>query len=988
GFPTDRGWDLDRLYDPDPDNPGTTYVRRGGFLSGVADFDPGFFGMGPREALLIDPQQRLLLEVTWEALEGAGIDPVSLRGSQTGVFVGCGAIEYTQMLVGVPGTGALFTGGSGSVVSGRLSYTFGLEGPAMTIDTACSSSLVALHQAVLALRAGECPLALVGGVAAMLTPIVFVDVNKQRGLAADGRCKAFAEAADGVGCSEGVGVLALERLADARANGHPVLATIRGSAINQDGASNGISAPSGPSQERMIRQALANAGCGPTDVDAVEAHGTGTLLGDPIEAGALLATYGRERETPLRLGSIKSNIGHTAAASGVAGVIKMVLALQAGVLPKTLHVDRPSSRIDWEAGSVELLTEAEPWLANGRPRRAGVSSFGVSGTNVHVILEEAPVQVAEPAPGGGSTGEGAGHERSEPAPAAALPLVLSAKSEPALRDMARNLAARMREKDEPAPLDLAFTLATARPSMRQRAAVVGGDREQLRERLEAFAASGGEAEGACAGSTRGEMPPVFLFAGYGSQWEGMTVELLDSSPVFAAALRECDEALSAHIEWRVEDVLRRRPGAPELNAPEVGSQALFATSIALAKLWIASGVMPARVVGHSQGEVVAAHIAGGLSLEDAAHVAVARNRALVKLVGAGAMASVGMSAADLRPRLERFGEELSIAAVNGPTATVVSGAGGPLDQLLAECAAAGARTRKVPGAVAASHSVQVEPLREELLAELATISPRQGELPFHSTVTGEALDTARLDAEYWYRNVRRTVLFEPVVRSLLEGGCGALLEVSPHPVLGIGLREIVESSTAGEGAATVLGTLRRGEGGPERFALSLGEAWASGVEVDWGPFFAEYAAQPVSLPTYPFQRRRYLLDAPVVGGDASGAGLGDPDHPLLAAEIDSPAGQGLQLSGRLTAEAAPWLGDRTVFGEVMFPAAAQLELALSAARAAGLPGIERLDLEAPLVLPAGDAAQLRIGIGEPDADGRRELTIHSRSQQPDGELAP
>jgi acyl transferase domain-containing protein/thioesterase domain-containing protein/acyl carrier protein len=975
-FPADRGWDLDRLYDPDPDNLGTTYVRCGGFLNEMADFDPGFFGMGPREAPLIDPQQRLLLEVTWEALERAGIDPGALRGSQTGVFVGCGAVEYSQMLSGVPGTGALITGGSGSVVSGRISYTFGLEGPAMTVDTACSSSLVALHQAVLALRAGECPLALAGGVAAMLTPIAFIDVNKQRGLAADGRCKAFADVADGVGFSEGVGVLALERLADARANGHPVLATIRGSAVNQDGASNGIAAPSGPSQERVIRQALANAGCAPADVDAVEAHGTGTLLGDPIEAGAVLATYGKERETPLRLGSIKSNIGHAAAASGVAGVIKMVLALREGVLPKTLHVDRPSSQIDWEAGSVELLTEAEPWVANGRPRRAGVSSFGVSGTNVHVILEEAPpAQEAKP--------EG---ERTEPPLADALPLVLSAKSVPALRDSARNLAARLRE-EEPALLDVAFSLATARPLLARRAAVIGGDRARLLERLDALAL-GSEAEGVGEGSARGAERPVFVFPGSGSQWPGMGLELLDASPLFATELGRCDELLAGELGWSAEAVLRGAEGAPPLETPEVSVLVLFAISVALAKLWRACGVEPKGVVGHSQGEVTAAHIAGALSLDEAVRVAVVRTMALRKLVGAGAIASVGLSAAALGPRLERFEGRLGIAGLNGPGASTVSGDIEPLDELLAELEAEGVRARKVPGAVAASHSAQVEPLRAEIVEGLASLRPRSGEIPFYSTVTGEVLDTAELDAEYWFRNARQAVLLEPAVRALVDGGCRALLEISPHPVLGIGMREIVEDSAAGEGSAAVLGTLRRGEGGPQRFALSLGEAWANGVEVDWDAFFAGTDAQRVSLPTYPFQRRRYLLDAPPAARDASGTGLGDPEHPLLAAAIESPTGEELQLSGRLTSEAVPWLGDQTVFGEVLLPAAAQLELALAAARTVGLAGVEKLDLKEPLILLDGSAAQLRVGVGEPDAEGRRELSIYSRPQSEDGESAP
>ena len=980
-FPADRGWDLERLYHPDPDNPGTSYVRDGGFIAGATEFDPGFFGIGPREAPLIDPQQRLLLEVTWEALEDAGLDPAALRGTQTGVFAGAGAADYSRLLAAAPpGAGALITGGSSSVISGRVSYTLGLEGPAMTIDTACSSSLVALHLAVGALRGGECPLALVGGVAVMATPSGFVDLNRQRGLAPDARCKAFAEAADGTGFSEGVGVLLLERLADAQANGREVLAVVRGSAVNQDGASNGLTAPNGPSQERVIRQALANAGLAAAEVDAVEAHGTGTPLGDPIEAGALLATYGRERERPLKLGSIKSNIGHTAAAAGVAGVIKVALALRAGVLPKTLHVDRPTSSVDWDSGAVELLTEAHSWEANGHPRRAGVSSFGVSGTNVHVILEEAP-----PASAAGEDPVGAGDAGAErqPLPGPA-PVVLSAKSAPALREAAGNLAALLRADPGCEPRDLAYSLATARPRFGHRAALVAEGREQLLARLGALAA-GAEAEGVARGSVRAEQRPAFLFAGYGSQWEGMAVELLDSSPSFAAQLRRCDEALSAHLEWSVEDVLRGGRGAPELNAPAVGSQVLFAVSIALARLWIACGVEPGAVVGHSQGEVVAAHIAGGLSLEDAARVAVLRNRALVKLVGAGAIASIGLSAAKLGPRLERCGGQVELAAINGPASSVVSGDIEPLDALLAECAAEGIRTKKVPGAVAASHSAQVESLREELLESLASIEPRSGATPFHSTVTGGVLDTAELDAEYWYRNARQTVLFEPVVRDLLARGTRTLLEVSPHPVLGIGLREIVETAEGSQASAAVLGTLRRGEGGSRRFAQSLAEAWAGGVEVGWERFFSGSGAARVKLPTYPFQRSRYWLEDRIDAGDAGAAGLADPGHPLLAAAIDSPDREGLQLAGRLSAAGAPWLADHRVLGEVVLPAAAHLELALTAARALGSGAVEELTIEAPLVLPDGGAVQLRVAVGGPSPEGRRELTIHSRPQPPAGE---
>jgi acyl transferase domain-containing protein/thioesterase domain-containing protein/acyl carrier protein len=982
-FPTDRGWDLERLYYPDPDHPGTTYVREGGFLAEATEFDPGFFGIGPKDAALIDPQQRLMLEVAWETLEDAGVDPSSLRGSSTGVFVGAATGDYTSLLgQASDGTGAVISGGSSSVISGRLSYTLGLEGPAMTVDTACSSSLVALHLAVRALRGGECRLALAGGVLVSSTPLTLLDVNRQRGLAADGRCKAFAEAADGAGFAEGAGALLLERLEDARTRGREVLATIRGTAVNQDGASNGLAAPNGPAQERVIRQALADAGLGAAEIDAVEAHGTGTPLGDPIEAGALLATYGRERERPLKLGSIKSNIGHTAAAAGAAGVIKMTLALRAGVLPKTLHVDRPSSKIEWGAGAIELLAEAQPWPANGRPRRAGISSFGVSGTNVHVILEEAPPpDPAEPV--AAAEGQDSGAAEGDAVLSGVAPLVLSAKSESALRDAARRLAERLRAEPDLEPRDAAFSLATRRPRFDQRAGVVGSSREQLLERLAALAA-GAETEGACRGEGRGQGRPVFLFPGYGSQWNGMAAELLASSPFFAARLRECDEALQPHVGWSAEAILRDADGQPSLETPEVSVLVLFAISVSLAKLWRACGVEPAAVVGHSQGEVAAAHIAGGLSLEDAARVAVVRTMGLRGLVGAGSMAAFALPAAELRSRLARFEGRLELAAVNGPGASVVSGEIEPLEELLAECKAEGVKARRVPGAVVASHSVQVEALRDELLGELAGLRPRSGEVPLYSTVTGGLLDTATLDASYWFRNARQPVLLEPVVRDLVEGGHRALLEVSPHPVLGIALRETAESSTGGA-ATAVLGTLRRGEGGAERFALSLAEAWASGAEVEWESFFAGSGAAPAALPTYPFQRRRCWLDgAAAATGDVDGAGLEDPGHPLLAAAIDSPSGGGLQLSGRLSAASAPWLAGHIALGEVVLPTAAHVELALAAARAVGLGGVDELRVEAPLVLPEGETAQLRVEVGEARADGRRDLAIHSRPRREAG----
>ncbi|HXS32743.1 MAG TPA: type I polyketide synthase [Solirubrobacterales bacterium] len=969
-FPADRGWDLERLYDPDPDNVGTTYVRDGGFVEGATDFDPVFFGISPREALLIDPQQRLLLEASWEALEYGGIDPRGLRGSQTGVFAGAGTSDYAPAVIAASaGAGALIVGTSSSVVSGRVSYSFGFEGPAMTVDTACSSSLVAMHLAIQALRGGECPLALAGGVAVMCTPVGHVDLNSSRGLAPDGRCKAFAEGADGTGFSEGVGVLVLERLSEARRNGHRVLAVVRGSAINQDGASNGLSAPNGPSQERVIRQALANAGLAPQEIDLVEAHGTGTPLGDPIEAGALFATYGRDRERPLRLGSVKSNIGHTAAAAGAAGVIKLVMAMQAGVLPKTLHADHPSSQIDWSSGSIELLAEAEPWEVDERPRRAAVSSFGVSGTNVHLILEQAPAEE-------GGLDEADEADASSPPLPGVTPIVISAKTEAALRDSAAQLASHLEARPDLEPLDVGFSLATMRPRFEHRAVALAADRAELTEQL-ATLAQGGEATAAWRGVARREGRPAFLFPGFGSQWDGMAVELLGSSPFFATQIGQCQEALEPYVEWSIEGVLRGSEGSPPLSDTDVSSLVLFAIMISLAKLWRACGVEPAAVAGHSQGEVVAAHIAGGLSLDDAARVAALRNKALRRLLGLGSLASIALPAAELEPRLRRRSGELELAAVNGPAATVVSGEVEPLEELVAECKAEGVRARKVPGTVVASHSAQVESLREELLDSLAPISPRSGETPFYSTVTAELLDTAELDAAYWYRNARHTVLLEPTVRRLIDRDIQALVEVSPHPVLAVGLQQTLEAATGDPNSVAVLGTLRRDEGGGDRFARSLAEAHAAGVDVEWGSFFDGAEARPVTLPTYPFQRRRLWLESTATAGDAGAAGLGDAAHPLLGATIEFPDDERLQLSGRLSRSSHPWLADHKVLGEAAVPSSALVEVTLAAAAAIGVEGVEELTLEAPLTLPDSGAVQIRIGIDEP-LEGKRVLAVHSR----------
>ncbi|XRQ09183.1 SDR family NAD(P)-dependent oxidoreductase [Actinomadura welshii] len=989
GPPPERGWDLDAVYDPDPDREGTTYCREGGFIDDIAGFDPEFFGISPREAIATDPQHRLLLETSWEAFERAGIDPRTLRGGSTGVFVGTISQDYQDLLrrTGENFEGRLMTGNAASISSGRVSYVFGLEGPAVTLDTGCSSSLVALHLAMRSLRSGECSLALAGGVTVMTTPDCFVDFSRQRGLAADGRCKAFSAAADGMGFAEGVAMLLVERLSDARRNGHPVLAVVRGSAINQDGASNGLTAPNGPSQQRVIRAALADAGVTAAEVDAVEAHGTGTRLGDPIEAQALLATYGQGREKPLLLGSLKSNIGHTQAAAGVAGVMKMVLAMRHGVLPRTLHAEERTAQVDWSAGAVELLTEPAAWPAGDRPRLAAVSSFGISGTNAHLILEEAP-----------ETDPPADAPADPPADAApAVPWVLSAKSPQAVRDRARELAAHVRAADGIDATDIGCTLGVGRAAMDHRAAVVGADRDEFLAGLDALAEER-VAGGVFEGHGEGGEGPVFVFPGQGSQWSGMAAELMATSPVFAERLGECAAALSPHIDWSLVDVLRGAPDAPPLDRVDVVQPALFAVMVSLAALWRAQGVEPAAVVGHSQGEIAAACVAGALSLADAARIVALRSRALTRLAGRGAMASVALPARDVRERLitwsERTGRDgrLSLAAVNGPGSVVVSGDAAAVEEFAAGCRDEGVRVRVIPVDYA-SHSADVEEIRDELLRVLEPITPRAPEIPFHSTVGGAV--SRAMDAEYWYRNLRETVEFEPATRALLDAGHRLFIEVSPHPVLITGLQETLHN--AGVGGA-VVGTLRRGESEHARFCASLAEAWTRGAPVDWDAYFADSGARTVELPTYPFQRRPFWPRTSGAPADVASAGLGALDHPLLGAAVDIAgggpvlaaggglvlAGGGLVVTARWSVRTHPWLADHAVSGVVLVPGTALLETVIRAGDELGCGRVEELALHAPLVLPEGADVQVQLTVGEPDDAGARPVAVHSR---PAGEAA-
>jgi candicidin polyketide synthase FscB len=969
GLPADRGWDLDTLYDPDPDHEGTTYALEGGFLTAAADFDAEFFGISPREAVAMDPQQRLLLEVAWEALERAGIDPVTLRGSATGVFAGAFGMEY-QALLDKAREQYRFTGIASSVVSGRVSYALGLEGPAVTIDTACSSSLVAMHLAAQALRGGECSLALAGGVTVIATPTPFVEFSRLRGLAPDGRCKAYADAADGMGHAEGVGLVVLERLSDARRNGHKVLAVVRGSAVNQDGASNGLTAPNGPSQQRVIRAALASAGLGPAEVDVVEGHGTGTRLGDPIEAQALIATYGQDRDRPLLLGSVKSNIGHTAAAAGVAGVIKMVLAMEHGVVPPTLHVDAPSSHVDWSAGTVQLATEPVRWPDAGRPRRTGISSFGISGTNAHLILE-APPELEPESPAGG-----------EPEPAAAvLPWVLSGRSRGAVREQAGRLAAYVRGAgDGTGVADIGYSLAVTRSAMGHRAAVVAGDREGFLAGLDAVAA-GQDWPGVIQGTGGGSGGPVFVFPGQGAQWAGMAVGLLGSSPVFAGRLAECAAALAPHVGWSLLEVLSGAGDAPPLERVDVVQPALFAVMVSLAAMWQAHGVEPAAVAGHSQGEIAAACVAGALSLDDAARVVALRSRALLALAGDGAMASVALGEAAVRERLASPGGQVSVAAVNGPASVVVSGTAAAVADLIAACERDGIRARKILVDYA-SHSAQVEQIREELLTVLAPVTPRPAAIPFYSTVTGTLIDTTGMDAAYWYANLRQTVQFEQASRTLLDAGYLVFIEVSPHPVLATGLAETIEDADA---AAAVTGTLRHDDGGPDRFMLSLASAWAHGAPVDWDACYAGTGARRVDLPTYPFQHQRFWPRPAADGGDVASAGLEPTGHPLLGAAVALAGGDGLVATARWSLRTHPWLADHALSGVVLVPGAVLVEVVIRAGDELGYGRIADLTLHTPLLLPRHGGVQVQIVVGESQEPGRRPVEVYARPVAPAGE---
>ncbi len=964
-------WDIDAYYDPDPGAPGKMYTRHGGFLSGIDRFDPAFFEISPREAVNMDPQQRLLLETSWEALERAGIPPGSLMDSHVGVFVGVMSHEYLAL----QGSdlerrdGYVTTGSLGSVASGRISYALGVRGPSMTIDTACSSSLVATHLACQALRAGECELALAGGATVVLTPSLFVEFSRLRGLSRDGRCKSFDAAADGVIWSEGCGVLVLKRLRDAQRDGDRVLAVIAGSAVNQDGRSQGLTAPSGLAQKDVIRRALASAKLQPADIDYVEAHGTGTRLGDPIEMQALGAVLqeGRDPARPVVVGSLKSNIGHAQAAAGVGGVIKTLLALEHEVIPPSLHFREPSPHIRWSELPVRVAVEAVAWPRTPeRPRVAGISSFGISGTNAHLLLREAPPEPAPvPAP-----------------PRAAELLVVSARSDAALAQAASELGAYLRSHDDVPLGALAATLARGREHHPHRLAVVARSQD---EAVRALAAARPGRAAARAGGDK----LAWLFTGQGSQWPGMGRGLAADWPVFRRELDRICRALDAHLPRPLFDVMWGDGEDAELLDQTAYTQpALFALEVALAALWRSWGVRPDVLIGHSVGEIAAAHVAGVFTLDDAARLVTARGRLMQALPAGGVMVAVAAPEAVVADAVAAARHEVSIAVVNAPESVVISGAGAAVERIAASLTAAGARTARL--AVShAFHSPLMDPMLDDLRRIARSIRYRAPELMLVSNVSGAFASDEVRSADYWVEHVRRAVRFADGVRAARASGVRFFVELGPRPTLTHLARACLGADRSEVLAPVLIASAPRAADLAETAAAldALGTLHVHGAPIDWAGVFSTHGRgqdRVADLPTYPWQRGRYWVDpagdpraAAVPAGMA--AGMAIVEHPLLSATLERPDGGEHLFTAELSLARAPWLADHRVHGAVVFPGTGFVELALAAGQRLGTTELLQLTLAAPLTLHA--AVPVQLWVQGPDALGRRRFALYGRNAE-------
>ncbi|MCX5612933.1 SDR family NAD(P)-dependent oxidoreductase [Streptomyces sp. NBC_00047] len=958
--PADR-FDIEAFYDADPDAEGRTYARHASFLDDVAHFDAAFFGISPREAEPMDPQHRLLLEAAWTSLEDAGIRPRELRDSRTGVFVGAGVGEYGKYRQGgAPDTYTL-TGTLPSFNAGRLSYHLGLQGPALSVDTACSSSLVALHLACEALRSDECELALAGGVQVLADPGAFIALSRSHALSPDGRSKTFSAEADGYGRGEGVGVLALMRLSDAQAQGRPVLGVIRATAINHDGASSGITAPNGTSQQKVIRAALASAGLAPADVDYVECHGTGTSLGDPIEVQALAAVYGEGR-TPgreLGLGTAKSVIGHLESAAGVAGVCKMLASFRQDALPATLNSSPRNPNIAWDELPVRVVDSHTPWERDlSRPRRAGVSSFGLSGTNAHVVLEEPPAAAPTAAPDTEVT-------------ASFHPVVVSGRDEAALREQAGRWADWAEERPQVPVTDVAATAARHRSHFESRASVVAADSAALVEALRALA-EGVSHDAVVTGSAARRGKVVFVYPGQGSQWVGMGRALLAENEAFRQAIDACDAALRPFTGWSVREVLSGEEGDhPPFDRVDVVQPALFAMGIGLSALWRSLGVEPSAVVGHSQGEVVAAVVSGALTLEQGSQIVTQRSQAVLACAGQGGMALIERPVAEVEEFLAPYGDALSVAAVNTSGSTVISGQADAITKIVADLSDQGVYARKI-NVDYASHNAQMDPLLPALAEGFKGIRPQSAEIVFYSTVTGQVADGAELDGTYWCRNLREPVRFDRALNQLLDDGHGVFVEISAHPVLSMPLTD-----GSAERGGIVVGSLSRRDGTPAQLLRNLGLLHVQGHDLDWDRVLG--AGSLVPLPSYAFQRERFWLPVSQASGDAGSLGLEASRHPWLGAGIELADADGHVFTGRLSLTDQPWLRDHGVFGSVIVPGTGLLELATAAAHEAGAVGIAELTLAEPLVIE--DAVRLQITVGAPH-NGRRPITLHSRPDAP------